>query len=69
MAEAKQQDAAAAAESTEELSLLDQIVQRGRFAKDETTKARGVDLIKRFVSEITEGAITISADKIGRAHV
>jgi type VI secretion system protein ImpC len=61
MAEAKQ-EAAAAAGSTEELSLLDQIVQQGRFAKDDTTKARGVDLIKRFVSEITEGAITVSAD-------
>ena len=45
-----------------ELSLLDQIVEEGRFGRDTQAKERGKDLVKRFVSEVLEGQITISRD-------
>ena len=65
MAEAKKPQRAreeAAAESAAELSLLDQIVEEGRFGKEEAARGRGRDLIKRFVSEVLEGTITVSPD-------
>ncbi len=62
MAEAKEQAAAAGAAETQELSLLDQIVDSGRFGKESAQKERGRDLVKRFVSEILDGQITIAAD-------
>ncbi|HKV72906.1 MAG TPA: type VI secretion system contractile sheath large subunit [Gemmatimonadales bacterium] len=61
MAEAKAQAAAAAA-STSELSLLDQIVEEGRFGKDAAAKERGKDMIKNFVSEVLAGQITMARD-------
>lgn len=55
--------AAAQAVTTDaELSLLDQIVEQGKLGKDAETKSRGKDLVKRFVSEVLEGAITINRD-------
>lgn len=61
MAEA--QKAGAQAVTTDaELSLLDQIVEQGKMGKDAETKGRGKDLIKRFVGEVLEGAITINRD-------
>ncbi len=61
MAEA-QKDAAQAQETTEEVGLLDQIVERGRFGSAEAAQQKGRGLIKRFVSEVLEGSITVSAD-------
>lgn len=61
MAEA-QKGAAQAQETTEELGLLDQIVERGRFGSAEAAQQKGRGLIKRFVSEVLEGSITVSAD-------
>ena len=61
MAKAKEQ-ATAAAETTEDLGLLDQIVQEGRFGKEDTQQARGKDMIKQFVTEVLDGSITMSAD-------
>ncbi len=61
MAEA--QKAAAQAVTTDaELSLLDQIVEQGKLGKDAESKGRGKDLVKRFVSEVLEGSITINRD-------
>lgn len=54
-------EAQAAAEAVE-LSLLDQIVEQGRFGTEPASKERGKGLIKRFVSEILEGVITVSPD-------
>jgi type VI secretion system protein ImpC len=54
--------AAAAATQTTELGLLDQIVEQGRFGRDAASRERGKDLVKKFVSEVLEGAIKISAD-------
>ena len=63
MADAKAgtQPQAYTAETTE-LGLLDQIVEQGRFGKDSQAKERGKDLIKRFVSEVLEGSVTMARD-------
>lgn len=45
-----------------EVSLLDQIVEQGRFGRDTQSRERGKDLIKRFVAEVLEGQMTIAAD-------
>jgi type VI secretion system protein ImpC len=47
---------------TTEKGLLDSIVEEGRFAKDESGKERGKDLIKQFVKEVLAGTITIARD-------
>lgn len=50
-------------ETTEQqTSLLDQILQEGRFSRDDQTKNRGKDLIKEFVSQVLEGSLTFSRD-------
>lgn len=55
--------AAAQTVTTEsDISLLDQIVEQGRLGKDAESKSRGKDLVRRFVSEVLEGAITINRD-------
>ncbi len=59
-----QQDAAssAAAAETTQGSLLDAIVDQGRFGKEGAARDRGKDLIKKFVSEVLEGAIIVRPD-------
>ena len=53
MAKAKEaQTEAATAEVAEEVSLLDQIVEAGRFGKADAAKERGKDMIKQFVSQV-----------------
>ncbi len=53
---------AAAAEVTTEVSLLDQIVEKSKLAKDDATKARGKDLIREFISQVLANNVTISED-------
>src|ERR1700758_1879894 len=50
---------AAGAVESQELSLLDQIVDQGRFAE---AKERGKDLVKEFVNQVLEGSMTIAKD-------
>ena len=57
MADAKAEAGAAGAQS-QELSLLDSIVEEGRVGKDAAAKARGKDLIKSFVGEVLAGSVT-----------
>jgi len=52
----------AGAEKTVETSLLDQIVEEGRMARDPVAKERGKNLIREFVSQVLEGTITVSKD-------
>jgi len=65
MAEAKKgagKAGAAAQEVVLEGSLLDQIVQEGRMAKDSGAKERGKDLVKEFVNQVLEGSMTVTRD-------
>lgn len=43
-------------------SLLDQIVEEGRLARDPVAKERGKNLVKEFVAQVLEGAMTVSKD-------
>lgn len=61
MAEAEK-SAAQAQETTEEVSLLDQIVDSGRFGTTAPAREKGRGLIKRFLSEVLEGQMAVSAD-------
>ncbi len=63
MAEA-QATAGAAASYTPEASgsLLDQIVSDGKVGRDAESSARGKDLVKQFVAQVLEGAMTVSRD-------
>jgi type VI secretion system protein ImpC len=63
MASPEQERAAAAAEAeVGEQSLLDQIVDEGRFGKETEAVQRGREMIKLFVKDVLEGAVTFSAD-------
>src|SRR3954452_21230111 len=53
---------AATQATTSEVGLLDQIVQEGRLGKDVQAQERGKDMIRRFVSEVLEGSITVGHD-------
>ena len=55
-----QQDAAPEAQA--EKSLLDQIIDDGRMAREESQKAYAKDLIGEFVGQVMEGTMTISKD-------
>jgi type VI secretion system protein ImpC len=50
-----------AAEQTTEASLLDQIVEQGRFT-DTSARERGKDLVKEFVAQVLEGSMTLARD-------
>ena len=59
------QKAAAASQTTSqtaEHSLLDQIVEEGRLARDPSARERGKNLVKEFVTQVLEGAMTVSKD-------
>jgi len=49
-------------EASQEVSLLDQIVDQGRLGRDAAAKERGKDLVKNFVTEVLKGTVTIAAD-------
>src|SRR5271169_3012526 len=51
-----------AAAQTQELGLLDQIVEQGRFGADPQTRDRGKNLVKEFLTQVLEGAVTVSKD-------
>jgi len=51
-----------ATEQVAERSLLDQIVEEGRLAKDPASKERGKNLVKEFVAQVLDGSMTVSKD-------
>ncbi|HKD92266.1 MAG TPA: type VI secretion system contractile sheath large subunit [Terriglobales bacterium] len=53
---------AAAKEQVLEQSLLDQIVHEGRVGTDAVARERGKNLIKEFVAQVLEGAMTVGRD-------
>src|SRR6266702_3744045 len=52
----------AAAIETQESSLLDQIVEQGRFGIEVSARERGKDLVKEFVAQVLDGSMTIAKD-------
>jgi len=52
----------AAGQTVEQPSLLDQIVDQGRLARDPAARERGKNLVKDFVAQVLEGAMTVSKD-------
>lgn len=58
-AQKAQQKAAAV---TQEKSLLDSIVEQGRFGKDAATQERGKDMVSQFVKEVLHGSIKMDRD-------
>ncbi|HEX4320612.1 MAG TPA: type VI secretion system contractile sheath large subunit [Acidobacteriaceae bacterium] len=54
--------ASAATVETTEGSLLDQIVEQGRFGVEAASKERGKDLVKEFVAQVLDGSMTIAKD-------
>jgi type VI secretion system protein ImpC len=62
MSDAQKKSQAAPAGQVIEKSVLDQIVEEGRFAKDVAGRERGKNLVSEFVSQILDGAMTVSKD-------
>jgi type VI secretion system protein ImpC len=54
--------AQAADAKTTESSLLDQIVEQGRFGKEQVARERGRDMVKEFVAQVLEGEMKLSRD-------
>ena len=57
----KQTGSAVVEQAAAESSLLDQIVEQGRFA-DPAARERGKNLIKEFVAKVLEGSMTLGRD-------
>src|SRR5580693_2053765 len=60
--EAKKAAAAGAPAETHEISLLDQIVDEGRLARDPEARDRGKDMVREFVAQFLEGNMGLSRD-------
>ena len=54
--------AAAAAVETSEASLLDQIVEQGRFGVEPASRERGKELVKEFISQVITQDMTVAKD-------
>src|ERR1700728_3331192 len=54
--------APAASVETTEGSLLDQIVEQGRFGVESASRERGKNLVKEFVAQVLDGSMTIAKD-------
>jgi type VI secretion system protein ImpC len=61
MSDAQRATGTAAAQS-QELGLLDQIVEQGKLARDPASRDRGKDLVSNFVNQVLEGSMTVSKD-------
>ena len=56
------QKVTAGATEAQESSLLDQIVEQGRLARDPEAKTRNKDVVKEFIGQFLEGSMTLSRD-------
>jgi type VI secretion system protein ImpC len=56
------QPAPAATVEVQDKGLLDQIVEQGRFGKDNTAQERGKNLVKEFVAQVLDGSMTVAKD-------
>ena len=64
MSDATPEASAAATASAAELTLLDQIISKGKMARDESQKPRAKDLVGEFVTQILDEGMTVSRDTI-----
>ncbi len=64
MADATPEASVEATASAAELSLLDQIISKGKMARDESQKPRAKDLVGEFVTQILDEGMTVSRDTI-----
>jgi len=62
MSKAEKAAAQSAEAKTTESSLLDQIVDQGRFGKEQVARERGRDMVKEFVAQVLEGEMKLSRD-------
>jgi|ERR1041385_4961537 type VI secretion system protein ImpC len=62
--ETQAQGGAEAAVAAGDGSLLDQIVDKGKMARDESQKARAKDLVGEFVHQILDEGMTVSRDTL-----
>jgi len=62
MSDAQKAQAKEAVAQTQETSLLDQIVEQGRLARDPAAAERGKNLVKEFIAQVLQGEMTVSRD-------
>ena len=62
MSDPQQTQTASATTTTSEVSLLDQIVEEGRFGSEPASQQRGKDLVKEFLAQVLGGEVTVSRD-------
>jgi type VI secretion system protein ImpC len=62
VSEAQKVQPAAASTTTAEVSLLDQIVEQGRFGEEPASQQRGKNLVKEFLAQVLSGEVTVSRD-------
>ncbi|MGB9466438.1 MAG: type VI secretion system contractile sheath large subunit [Candidatus Acidiferrum sp.] len=62
MSKPEKASAQSAEAKTTESSLLDQIVDQGRFGKEQVARERGRDMVKEFVAQVLEGEMKLSRD-------
>src|SRR5450631_331400 len=62
MADAKKQAASTTTIEKEQVGLLDQIVESGRFGQEASARDRGKNLVKEFVAQVLEGSMTVAKD-------
>src|SRR5450432_4238010 len=62
MADAKKQAASTTTIEKEQVGLLDQIVESGRFGNESASKERGKNLVKEFVAQVLDGSMTVAKD-------
>lgn len=58
----KMQQGATTTVETEQVGLLDQIVEQGRFGSESSARERGKNLVKEFVAQVLEGSMTVAKD-------
>ena len=62
MSEAQKVQPGGSVATTSEASLLDQIVEEGRFGDEPASQQRGKNLVKEFLAQVLGGEVTVSRD-------
>lgn len=62
MSDVQQATPMTATSATAEPSLLDQIVEQGRFGQEPAARQRGKNLVQEFLAQVLQGEVTVSRD-------